>query len=184
MNKKRIIKSVLILCLLALPLSTMADDFLRGDVNQDDKVNISDVTCLIDYLLSDRWPDDPSQVRSFTANGVTFRMMAVQGGTFSMGATEEQSGALSNEKPAHQVTLSSYYMGETEVTQELWLAVMGSNPSGFKGDLQRPVERVSWYDCQTFISQLNALTGQHFRLPSEAEWEFAARGGNQAHGFQ
>ena len=75
--------------------------------------------------------------------------------------------------------MSSYYIGETEVTQALWKAVMGSNPSEFKGD-DLPVEQVSWDDCQIFISKLNALTGKRFRLPTEAEWEFAARGGNQS----
>ena len=115
---------------------------------------------------------------TFTVGGVSFTMVYVPGGTFTMGATSEQgSDAYNDEKPAHSVTLSSYYIGETEVTQALWTAVMGSNPSRFKGD-QRPVERVSWNDCQTFISRLNAKTGKYFRLPTEAEWEYAARGGH------
>ena len=79
--------------------------------------------------------------------------------------------------------LSSYYIGETEVTQALWQAVMGSNPSNFKGD-NRPVECVSWDDCKTFISKLNSLTGMKFRLPSEAEWEYAARGGNKSQDYK
>ena len=141
-------------------------------------VGMDDLTALINYLLTNRW-----QSQSFTVNGVSFKMVPVEGGTFTMGATEEQSGAQSNESPSHQVTLSNYYMGETEETQELWLAVMGTNPSYYTGDLSRPVERVSWNDCQTFITQLNALTGQQFRLPTEAEWEYAARGGKLAHGF-
>lgn len=99
-----------------------------------------------------------------------------------MGATSEQgSDAKKNEKPAHQVTLSSYYIGCTEVTQQLWQAVMGSNPSYYKGD-RRPVEQVSWNDCQTFLNRLNGLTGKRFRLPTEAEWEFAARGGVMSRG--
>ena len=122
--------------------------------------------------------------RTFTANGVSFKMICVDGGTFTMGATSEQgSDAYDNEKPAHQVTLSSYYIGETEVTQELWQAVMGSNPSYFSGS-RKPVEQVSWDDCQEFIRKLNSLTGQNFRLPTEAEWEFAARGGNQSRGYK
>ena len=110
--------------------------------------------------------------------GVEFKMIKVEGGTFSMGATSEQSSAaFAGEKPVHRVTLSDYYIGETEVTQELWEAVMGSNPSCFKGNDQRPVESVSWNDCQEFIKKLNQLTGKEFRLPTEAEWEYAARGG-------
>lgn len=110
---------------------------------------------------------------------VNFVMVKVSGGTFTMGATPEMKDPADDEKPTHKVTLSSYYIGETEVTQALWKAVMGSNPSEFKGD-DLPVESVSWDDCQTFISRLNALTGKRFRLPTEAEWEFAARGGNQS----
>ena len=110
---------------------------------------------------------------------VSYRMIYVSGGTFTMGATSEMTDPLDWEKPTHQVTLSSYYIGETEVTQALWKAVMGSNPSLFTGD-DLPVEKVSWNDCQTFISKLNALTGKRFRLPTEAEWEFAARGGNKS----
>ena len=118
-----------------------------------------------------------SNVETFTVKGVEFKMIKVEGGTFSMGATSEQTNYDNDEKPVHSVTLSDYYIGETEVTQELWEAVMGSNPSGFKGDNQRPVERVSWNDCQEFIKELNRLTGKEFRLPTEAEWEYAARGG-------
>ena len=119
-----------------------------------------------------------------TVNGVSFNMIAVKGGTFTMGATPEQGDdAFDYNKPAHQVTLSDYYIGETEVTQELWQAVMGSNPSYFTGNLQRPVEQVSWNDCQEFIKKLNQLTGKTFRLPTEAEWEYAARGGSQSQGY-
>ena len=111
-------------------------------------------------------------------------MAYVQGSTFTMGATSEQgSDAEDDEKPAHSVTLSSYYIGKTEVTQELWQAVMGNNPSRFKGN-RKPVECVSWDDCQTFISKLNSLTGKKFRLPTEAEWEFAARGGIKSQGYK
>ena len=158
----------------------------NADCDQDGNVTINDVTTLIDYLLKGSWPPE-----TFTVNGVTFKMIKVDGGTFMMGATAEQgSDAQSNETPAHQVTLSDYCIGETEVTQELWLAVMGTNPSsftpagGYNDNLQRPVERVSWNDCQTFISQLNALTGKNFRLPTEAEWEYAARGGNKSKGYK
>ena len=120
----------------------------------------------------------------FNVNGVQFTMKRVEGGTFLMGATAEQGrDADIDEKPAHQVTLDSYYIGVTEVTQALWQAVMGSNPSEFKGD-NLPVEQVSWDDCQKFIQKLNQLTGQTFSLPTEAQWEFAARGGNLSKGYK
>ncbi len=125
-----------------------------------------------------------NQNLTITANGVTFTMVAVQGGTFTMGATSEQgSDADSDEKPAHRVTLSDYYIGQTEVTQALWQAVMGSNPSYWKGN-NLPVEKVSWNDCQQFITRLNQLTGRKFRLPTEAEWEYAASGGVRSRGYK
>ena len=111
-------------------------------------------------------------------------MVKVDGGTFTMGATDEQgSDADDDEKPAHRVTLSGFYIGKYEVTQEEWEVVMGENPSYFKGKSdseKRPVEMVSWSDCQDFIKKLNDLTGLNFRLPTEAEWEFAARGGTKS----
>ena len=111
-------------------------------------------------------------------------MVRVEGGTFTMGATSEQgSDAFDNEKPAHQVTLSSFSIGKYEVTQEEWQAVMGGNPSYSKGS-KRPVESVSWNDCQEFIRKLNTMTGKRFRLPTEAEWEYAARGGNKSIGYK
>ena len=120
----------------------------------------------------------------FTVRGVSFEMVRVEGGTFRMGATSEQgSDVWDNEKPVHSVTLSGYYIGKTEVTQALWKAVMGINPSRFKGDYL-PVENVSWDDCQEFIRKLNSMTGQNFRLPTEAEWEFACRGGNNSRGYK
>ena len=125
-----------------------------------------------------------SEPKSFTVNGVTFMMMPVQGGTFTMGATPEQgSDVWGDEKPSHEVTLSDYYIGQTEVTQSLWQAVMGGNPSEFTG-IDLPVEKVSWNDCQEFIFKLNELTGQTFRLPTEAEWEYATRGGNKSRGYK
>ena len=122
---------------------------------------------------------EPLTNRIFTANSVSFKMVGVQGGTFEMGSNDGED----DEKPVHNVTLSSYYIGQTEVTQALWKAVMGSNPSELKGD-NLPVETVSWDDCQSFITKLNHLTGEHFRLPTEAEWEFAAKGGRQSRGFE
>jgi len=126
-----------------------------------------------------------AEIETFTVNGVAFKMVKVAGGTFQMGATSEQgSDAYDDEYPVHSVTLSDYYIGQTQVTQELWEAVMGSNPSDFTGDNQRPVENVSWNDCQEFIKKLNRLTGKNFRLPTEAEWEYAARGGNKSKGYK
>ena len=117
-------------------------------------------------------------------DGINIEMVKVEAGTFMMGATSEMKDPYDNEKPIHQVTLTNdYYMGKYEVTQALWQAVMGSNPSYFKGD-NLPVEKVSWNDCQEFISRLNGMTGRKFRLPTEAEWEYAARGGKKSRGYQ
>lgn len=125
-----------------------------------------------------------SEPNVYTANGVSFKMIPVEGGTFLMGAPYDDFEAYEDvERPMHSVTLSSYAIGETEVTQELWKAVMGSNPSEFSGN-QLPVENVSWDDCQIFITRLNQLTGANFRLPTEAEWEFAARGGKKSLGYK
>ena len=182
-------KLVISLCVLLLMLAsfTAGTVYPRGDVDQNGVVDIKDVVTLIDYLLTETWPNDtvePTDM-TFTVNGVTFTMVAVEGGTFSMGATSEQGlGANDWERPVHYVTLSDFSIGQTEVTQELWQAVMGSNPSYYTSDSQLPVERVSWNSCQDFIEQLNQLTGETFRLPTEAEWEFAARGGNKSQKYR
>ena len=138
----------------------------------------------VEDLLEKPMPVEASNV--YTANGVSFKMIRVEGGTFMMGATPEQvDDALDTEKPAHSVTLNDYNIGETEVTQELWEAVMGSNPSIFLSNAYYPVENVSWDDCQEFIRKLNVLLpGNNFRLPTEAEWEYAARGGNKSRGYK
>ena len=120
--------------------------------------------------------------RIYEVNGVSFAMVRVDGGTFTMGTMDSSSYYF--EHPAHQVKLSKFYIGETEVTQALWNAVMGNNPSYFKGNPQRPVENVSWLECLEFINRLNYLTGETFRFPTEAEWEYAARGGCKSCGYQ
>ncbi len=127
---------------------------------------------------------------TFTVGGVSFKMIKVEGGTFLMGAqntdpTQDNYDSLAvntefcSESPVHRVTLKDFYIGQYEVTQELWEAVLGSNPSHHQGK-QSPVETVSWNECQTFISQLNSLTGRTFSLPTEAQWEYAARGGQKS----
>ena len=160
----------------------------RGDnITQSDELSnpaIQSDTEPIDFNLIDSAPSNDGGVETFTIRGVSFNMIKVEGGTFTMGGTPEQGGEPDdNEYPTHQVTLSDYYIGETEVTQELWQAVMGDNPSTFSGT-NLPVETVNWDDCQVFINKLNYLTGKKFRLPTEAEWEYAARGGNKTHGYK
>lgn len=153
-----------------------------ADVDRNGTVDITDVTLLIGYVLGTL--ELPAVEQEYTVNDVTFVMIPVDGGSFLMGATEEQgSDAIDRERPVHQVTLSSFYIAQTEVTQDLWYAVMGDYPSYFSGG-QLPVETVSWDDCQQFIAALNAVTGMSFRLPTEAEWEFAARGGNESEGYK
>ena len=131
--------------------------------------------------LGNGWRKTRSGTKTTYTNGsVSFTLVAVAGGTFKMGATSEQrDDADDREKPAHDVTVRGFSIGETEVTQALWQAVMGSNPSR-TGDMQCPVENVSYSACKSFINKLNSLTGQSFRLPTEAEWEFAARGGRSS----
>lgn len=118
----------------------------------------------------------PSELKFTLKNGVSFKMIKVDGGTFQMGSYDWET-------PVHSVTLSDYYIGETEVTQALWQTVMGNNPSKWKDD-DYPVGNVSWDDCQMFITKLNKMTGRRFALPTEAQWEFAARGGNKSRGYK
>ncbi len=124
---------------------------------------------------------------TFTVSGVSFSLRLVSHGTFLMGTDPSTDLEADNhEGPVHSVTISrDYYLAETPVTQALYVAVMGSNPSYFNGDPSRPVERVSWNDCQEFIEKLNSIiTDGTFYLPTEAEWEFAARGGNLSKGYK
>ena len=162
---------------------TDAEQVEPQDLNADGMIDIEDVIGLISTLLGSQVLDPIEE--TIVVNGVSFTMVLVDGGTFTMGATEEQTGvARRNEYPPHEVTLSSYYIGKIEVTQELWLAVTGGNPSYFQGDLQRPVENVTMFDCAKFVDMLSELTGKVFRLPTEAEWEYAARGGNLSRHFR
>ena len=154
-------------------------------------IYISLITIVVSIMASScdtesEEPDTPTvpefKDKTYTVKGVSFDMVKVQGGTFAMGATSEQYYPEPDEHPVRQVTLSDFMIGKTEVTQELWQAVMGNNPSYFNGN-NLPVECVTWYDCQEFIEKLNRLTGLNFRLPTEAEWEYAARGGNKSQGY-
>ena len=147
--------------------------------------------------------DNSFKTREFSVNGVSFKMVAVEGGIFQMGATSEQQDPGPDEKPVHSVTLSNYYIGETEVTQALWEAVMGTTirdqakkgtwSTDLKGiGYNYPMYYISYDDCVAFVKKLNEKmkaegqlpAGREFRLPTEAEWEFAARGGNFSRGYQ
>ena len=124
----------------------------------------------------------------FSINDAVFTMILVDGGTFEMGATAEQGqeDPDRDEYPIHVVNLSSYYICQTEVTQELWNTIMGTNPSMILGESTLPVDCVKWDMCQEFLSALNKIFDNkfEFRMPTEAEWEFAARGGNRSKGYK
>ena len=120
----------------------------------------------------------------YSIDGVSFKMIKVEGGTFQMGAHENQlATAKYDQKPIHSVTLSGFYIGETEVTQELWSTLMSKNPSENKGK-NNPVESITYKEIQTFINKLNSISNLKFRLPTEAEWEYAARGGKESRGYK
>lgn len=130
-------------------------------------------------------PETIVQQQVFTPNPILDEiennMVYVEGGVYAMG--ENGVDALQNEKPLHFITLSSFYISKYEITQAQWTAVMGNSPSYFKGE-NLPVEKVSWENVQEFITKLNAQTGKQYRLPTEAEWEFASRGGVKCHDYK
>ncbi len=129
-------------------------------------------------------PDQQNNSVINNSNLLLPEMVFVQGGTFTMGCRAEQGNDCWDNEPAHTVTLSSFSIGKYEVTQAQWEAVMGDNPSEFKYCENCPVENVNWKDCQVFIQKLNAKTGKTYRLPTEAEWEYAARGGSSSRGYK
>ncbi len=129
----------------------------------------------------------PDRITEKLPGGISFDLILVKGGTFIMGSTEEDKNAFKQEMPAHEVQVSDFYIGEYPVTQAVWQAFTGENPSHFNGD-DRPVESVSWQDAREFIQKLNehiktGRPGWRYRLPTEAEWEYAARGGGQSEGY-
>jgi formylglycine-generating enzyme required for sulfatase activity len=129
-------------------------------------------------------PPAAGSALDFTESKYGIEMTHVRGGTLMIGCTPEQEGdCYDYEEPAHSVTPGDFYIGKYEVTQAQWKAVMENNPSDFKGD-NLPVENVSWDDAQEFIRKLNAATGKTYRLPSEAEWEYAARGGDKSRAYK
>ena len=167
--------------LINLVMSSDPNSNPAGDVSGDGNVNISDVTMLINMLMSGSAEIIPAVGPTkigYLINSVPFNMVMVDGGTFMMGLEGDQEAT-----PVHQVTLSDYCIGETEVTQALWQTIMGSNPSYNQSNENLPVENMDWNDCQEFVTKLSRVTGQNFRLPTEAEWEFAARGGNLSNGY-
>jgi formylglycine-generating enzyme required for sulfatase activity len=124
---------------------------------------------------------DPLNFTQRLPSGLSFDMVFVEGGEYDMGGADEKAGTA--EKPVHRVKVASFYLGLFPVTQNLWEVVKEDNPSRFKGP-RRPVDRVSWEDAQAFIKKLNGITSGEYRLPSEAEWEYAARGGKYNEGYK
>ena len=154
-----------------------------GDQDGDGHITSGDVTAVYDILLGNVSPSTGNDIEEYTVNDITFKMIKVICSSFMMGYGYD-AYARAWEKPAHWVTLTNdYYIGQTEVTQGLWKAVMGGNPSQVINN-NRPVEWVGWYDCQKFILKLSQMTGKIFRLPYESEWEYAARGGMNTHGYK
>ena len=183
MKTNKLLKSIMLGGLCAVALLTYAEQVKVVKVYNHGKAYIAHKLSDFEYLqIEDIDASELSEfiptVETFTVNGVSFDMIKVEGGTYKMGSTVSD-----DEKPIHDETVATFQIGKTEVTQELWEAVMGSNPSNFKGEANLPVEKVSWTDCNTFITKLNAAIGKNFRLPTEAEWEYAASGGNKSQGY-
>ena len=166
---------IILAILLAVAIVVMVILKTQGD-------NVSDEDGIEDAMAAPSIETPTDKGITFNVNGVEFDMIKVEGGSFIMGS-DESPYEDDDAKPAHSEYVKDYYIGATEVTQDLWKAVMGSNPSQFHGG-NLPVENVSWDDCQRFCEKLNELTGREFRLPTEAEWEYAARGGSCSQHFK
>ncbi len=156
------------------------------------KIRLACILSLICCMaISCKHEDDPEsnisgkEKKTFDVSGVKFNMILVEGDTFTMGAdTASDRDYWRDEVPVHKVILTDYYIGELEVTQALWKKVLGTVPSeNYKGSGltdRHPVESVSWNDCQKFVAKLNEMTKRNFSLPTEAQWEFAAKGGKKS----
>ncbi len=153
-------------------------------------VTVSDLTTGEQATVTVTVNPSEFEIEKITVGNETFAMIKVDSGTFMMGATPEQEDeATDDERPVHEVTVSSFFIGQTEVTVGMWRAVLGYNPIPYYIPEYVPPTNaaascVSWDDCQNFIAKLNEMTGRTFRMPTEAEWEFAARGGNRSHGYK
>ena len=161
-----------------------ANDVIQDNVSTSSTSTLQSSAITSGYTTASSVASGSNVISILVKNDITIDMVKVEAGTFTMGATPEMENPRDDEMPTHQVTLTNdYYIGKYEVTQALWQAVMGYNPSDFMGD-NLPVENVSWEESQEFISKLNRITGKKFRLPTEAEWEYAARGGNKSRDYQ
>ncbi|MDR1895237.1 MAG: SUMF1/EgtB/PvdO family nonheme iron enzyme [Prevotellaceae bacterium] len=163
-------------------LSALEDELVKEKAQLDDRISEAERAEgeKVEKVDTERIVKEKTEAKK----SINIEMVYVQGGTFTMGCTAEQGNyCLDREKPVHQVTLSSFYIGKYEITQAQWKSVMGNNPSYFKSD-NLPVEQVSWDEVQEFIRKLNAQTGENYRLPTEAEWEYAARGGAKSNGYK
>ena len=154
-----------------------ANDVMQDNVSTSSTSSSQSATTSSGFSSTSSVSFGSNEISIPVMNGISIDMVKVEAGTFMMGA---ETG---DETPRHMVKLTKdYYIGKYEVTQRLWQCIMDENPSKFKAN-NLPVESVSWNDCQRFIQRLNQLTGRHFRLPTEAEWEYAALGGNKSKGY-
>ena len=180
-RKRKLIAGIAAAALIVIPL-VLWMALAKGEKNVNNEPGTQHTEDVPDINLTPEWSPEN---KTYTVNGVSFTMIPVEGGTFTMRDENVMDSVMIPEDDIVkcEISVSSYYIGETEVTQALWEAVMGSNPSKFKG-ARRPVDNVSYDDCQAFIRKLNAETGQHFHLPTEAQWHFAAMGGKKTHNYQ